>query len=719
MTATPLSSLDVAFLCLGSETAPMHLGAVLTFAPAEPADPDRLVALLTRRAARIPELRRKTRSTLFPPGAATWVDDPDFSAAHHVHHHQLSTLYEPDPLPEFASWWIAEPLDPDRPLWSLTVATGLPGNGFAVLLKLHHALTDGAGAYAIGVGLLDETRSAARRRAPRSPQGDRHKGAESGRNHPISRPSPSFDMLHETSGSGDGHAASQPSPALDVLRGASEPDMSRHILSPPPGARRDASEPGDDHPTAQQCPAHSALRTSPEPSDNRPLPHPNPPLDARRDTTEPETDHPAPATPLDIPEPRKNRLPRAHPQHGALSSTPEPGTGRSTPRPRPPLDALHNTPEPTESPATHPHPPHDTHHGIPESTASPATPRPPHDARDTTAEPTSNHLTPNPPHDARHDIPEPATSHRPEPRSRSSHDTHHHTPEPVTNHPTPHQPPRPDTHRDTPKPAQPLPRPPRPRSPLDTLRQTLETATIASSVVRAARPPQSPVIAPATAGRRLGFAQLPLTDLRRIRRAHGGTTHDVVLAILSGALRTWLLNRGVRADDRTLRALVPVSVRGRAAEQTGGNKLSGYLCELPVGLDDPVRRLHRIRTAMARNKAAGPHRGAGAFPLLAERMPTLLHRLGTRTAGMAAPLLFDLVITSVPVPAPRLTLDGAPLAHVHPFVPLAPRQAVGIAVAPYRDTVHIGLQANADAVPDLGALRDAVAKSAAELVHTG
>nr|WP_325050241.1 WS/DGAT domain-containing protein [Amycolatopsis panacis] len=535
-------------------------------------------------------------------------------------------------------------------------------------------------------------------------------------------------MLHETSGSGDDHAASHPSLTLGVVRGASEPNVSHHIPSPPPGALRDASEPGDDHPAAQQRPPLNALRTAPEPSGNPPVPHPNRPLD----TAEPDTDHPAPGTPLDIPEPRKNHLPTPHPPHGALSSTPEPDTGRSTPRPRPPLDAHHGTPEPTESAAAHPHPPHDARHDIPEPTASPATPRPrpPHDAHHTTPEPTSNHLTPHPPHDAGHATSEPATSHRPTPRSHPSQDTHHHTREPVSNHPTPHPPhatnhpaphqsPSHDHRRDTPKPTQPIPRPPRPRSPLDTLRQTLETATIASSVVRAARPPQSPVIAPATAGRRLGFAQLPLTDLRRIRRAHGGTTHDVVLAILSGALRTWLLNRGVRADDRTLRALVPVSVRGRAAEQTGGNKLSGYLCELPVGLDDPVRRLHRIRTAMARNKAAGPHRGAGAFPLLAERVPTLLHRLGTRTAGMAAPLLFDLVITSVPVPAPRLTLDGAPLVHVHPFVPLAPRQAVGIAVAPYRDTVHIGLQANADAVPDLGALRDAVAKSAAELVHTG
>ncbi|HWD06389.1 MAG TPA: wax ester/triacylglycerol synthase family O-acyltransferase [Amycolatopsis sp.] len=428
MTRTPLSSLDVAFLCLERETSPMHMGAVLSFTSDEPADAGEIMKTLARRAARIPQLRRKMRTELFPPGAATWLDDPDFVAEHHIHHHELTTPFDPDPLPDFAAQWIQRPLDTRRPLWDLTVVTGLPQGGFAVLLKLHHALTDGEGAYAVAAGLLDDRPTPARR---------------------FGRPSV-----------------------------------------------------------------------------------------------------------------------------------------------------------------------------------------------------------------------------------------------------------------------------PRPRSPLDSVKDVLAQAGIATSVVRAARPPLSPVSAPATAERRLGFVRLSAGDVRRIRRGHGGTSNDVVLAVLTGALRDWLVNRGTRADGRTLRALVPVSVRARAGEDGGGNKLSGYLCDLPIGVDDPVERLNVVRRAMIRNKAAGPARGAGAFPLLAERVPTVLHRLGTRTAGRAAPLLFDLVVTTVPVPPTRLTLAGAPLTQVYPFVPLAPHHAVGIAVATYRDGVHIGLQANAKAVPDLDGLRDAVVKSAATLLNT-
>jgi diacylglycerol O-acyltransferase len=435
MAGSPLSALDVAFLCLESEKSPMHMGAVITFTARRPVDPSALTAILAERAAQLPKLRQRARSELFPPGAASWAEDPDFVAADHIHHEALSSLYDPDPLAAYASRWIAQPLDTGRPLWDLTLVTGLPDGKFALLVKLHHALTDGAGAYAVAAGLLDGVKLPERTTAP-------------SRRIPAQRST------------------------LDTMKGA--------------------------------------------------------------------------------------------------------------------LGTVWD--------------------------------------------------------------------------------------------------------------------------------QANEAAGIASSVVRATRPTLSPVSAPASAERRLGFVRLPLPELRRVRQAHGGTTNDVVLAVLSGALREWLVNRGHRADGRTLRALIPVSVRGRSGDQLGGNKLSGYLCDLPVGEDDPVERLRVVRRAMTRNKAAGPSRGAGALPLLADRVPSLLHRLGTRTAGQAAPLLFDLVITTVPLPPARLSIDGAELSEVYPFVPLAPRHAVGIAVATYRDSVHIGLQVNGEAVPDIGSLRDAVLKSTARLL---
>jgi diacylglycerol O-acyltransferase len=211
----------------------------------------------------------------------------------------------------------------------------------------------------------------------------------------------------------------------------------------------------------------------------------------------------------------------------------------------------------------------------------------------------------------------------------------------------------------------------------------------------------------------VAFVRLDLADVRQIRRQHGGTTNDVALAVLAGGLREWLRSRDVPVDGRTPRALIPVNTRARGG--AGGNQLSGFLCDLPVGLADPLERLRAVRAAMDANKAAGPTRGAGTLPILANLLPSAVHRLCTGAAGVAAPLLFDTVVTNVPLPPVPLTIDGAPLAEIYPFAPLAPGHALGVAISPYRDAVHIGLQTDRDAVPDIDVLANAISKSCGAL----
>jgi len=241
---------------------------------------------------------------------------------------------------------------------------------------------------------------------------------------------------------------------------------------------------------------------------------------------------------------------------------------------------------------------------------------------------------------------------------------------------------------------------------------------IAASMVRSAAPPpaRSPWVASDSPERGLVMLRLDLSDVRRIRRRLGGTAHDVLLAVLTGALRRWLTGRGAAVDDLGLRALIPVSrrQRGRAAP-SGGNALSGYLCTLPVGEPDPLARLNAIRAEMDRNKAAGPGRGPGALPVLADRLPPAVHRLAGPFAGLGASLLFDTVVTNVPVPSLPLRLAGADLREVYPIVPLAHGQALGVAVSTYRGTVHLTLHADRQALPDLGELAESVPAALAAL----
>ncbi|KPI18481.1 acyltransferase, WS/DGAT/MGAT [Actinobacteria bacterium OK074] len=208
--------------------------------------------------------------------------------------------------------------------------------------------------------------------------------------------------------------------------------------------------------------------------------------------------------------------------------------------------------------------------------------------------------------------------------------------------------------------------------------------------------------------RRTAGVRLDLDDVHRVRKVAGGTVNDVLIAVVAGALRRWLDERGDGSEGVAPRALIPVSKRRPRTATPQGNRLSGYLIRLPVDDPDPVRRLRAVRTAMDRNKDAGPGRGAGAVALLADHVPALGHRLGGPLVGQAARLWFDILVTSVPLPSLGLKLGGHPLTEVYPLAPLAPGQSLAVAVSTYRGQVHFGLVADAAAVPDLDRLAHAV-----------
>ncbi|MGI5358666.1 wax ester/triacylglycerol synthase domain-containing protein [Streptomyces sp. CA-252508] len=242
---------------------------------------------------------------------------------------------------------------------------------------------------------------------------------------------------------------------------------------------------------------------------------------------------------------------------------------------------------------------------------------------------------------------------------------------------------------------------------------------VGASVVRASRldPRGAPSLTAGSSGtRRLATVDLDLEEVRRVRRVTGGTANDVLLAVVAGGLRQWMLDRGepLPADDP--RALVPVSRRRPGGAPGPGNTFSAYLLDLPLSDPDPLGRLGAVRRRMDRNKAAGPGRGAGAVALLADQLPPLAHRFGAPLAQGAARMLFDVLVTNVPLPRSRLSLGGSPLRALHPMAPLARGQALAVAMSPYDGRVHVGLVADGKAVPDADRLAAAMAGELADLV---
>jgi len=235
-----------------------------------------------------------------------------------------------------------------------------------------------------------------------------------------------------------------------------------------------------------------------------------------------------------------------------------------------------------------------------------------------------------------------------------------------------------------------------------------------------ARPaPASPLNAVIGEQRRFGMAATDLDDYKRVRKSHGGTVNDVVLATVSGAVRNWLLTRGEAVTaTTTVRAMVPVSVRADQHKGELGNRVSSYFVDLPVGEGSAVMRLHQVGFAMRAHKESGSAVGADALVQLSGFAPPTIHSLGARVASGFTRRLFNLVVTNVPGPQFPLYAAGARMLSVYPVVPLAKGQAVSIGLTSYDGGVYYGLNADRDAMPDIDVLASCLEDSLAELVGT-
>ena len=111
--------------------------------------------------------------------------------------------------------------------------------------------------------------------------------------------------------------------------------------------------------------------------------------------------------------------------------------------------------------------------------------------------------------------------------------------------------------------------------------------------------PDVPLNVPIGPHRRVRWLQSRLADFKEIKNALGGTVNDAVLAVVAGALRRWLHDRGVRTEGTELRALVPVSIRAEDERGSLGNRIAAMRGPLPVYVEDPVERLRVVQQGWA------------------------------------------------------------------------------------------------------------------------
>ncbi len=208
-----------------------------------------------------------------------------------------------------------------------------------------------------------------------------------------------------------------------------------------------------------------------------------------------------------------------------------------------------------------------------------------------------------------------------------------------------------------------------------------------------------------------------LEDFKQIKNTLGGTVNDVTLAVVSGALRRWLTDRGVQTEGLELRALVPVSVRAPNEHGELGNKLTAMRGPLPVGVVDPRDRLQTISAAMNALKASKQPFGAEALWAINDWFrdfaPPFL--IGVTAKLNFSTRLFNLLLTNFPGPQIPFYVLGRELTGVYPVGFLADRHALAIAIFSYNGAVHFGLLVDRAAIPDAELLIAYIDESIEEL----
>ncbi len=247
-------------------------------------------------------------------------------------------------------------------------------------------------------------------------------------------------------------------------------------------------------------------------------------------------------------------------------------------------------------------------------------------------------------------------------------------------------------------------------------------AVVARTVARGTAP-SSPLNTTVSRNRRFSVSSGSLEVFRQLRARYDCDVNDVVLAVVAGALRNWLLSRGEPVTSTTkVRAMAPMSVYPDAELHSGGpgqaiSEVSPFLVDLPVGEPNPVVRLSQISHATESHSTAASLVDARTIVTLTGFGPPTLHAMGIRVATTFSARQFNLLITNVPGAQKQMYIAGTKLLESYAVPPLLHNQVLAIGVTSYNGSLYFGINADRDAMSDVDMLPSLLREALDELVE--
>ena len=220
--------------------------------------------------------------------------------------------------------------------------------------------------------------------------------------------------------------------------------------------------------------------------------------------------------------------------------------------------------------------------------------------------------------------------------------------------------------------------------------------------------------------RQSSFASVGLDDVRMVKDALGVKVNDVVLALVSGALRAHMARHGDGPAQGSLAAQVPVSTR-LADDTDQTNKVATMSATLATDIDDPLERMKAIHASTQSAKELTQAIRARKIQSVGEVAPPLLINLASRAAWATnitdrVPRVANVVVSNVPGPPFPIYACGAKVSGIYAASVLLAFAGLNITLFSYMDRVDFGLTSDPDLLENPWEIADAIKDALAELM---
>jgi len=213
----------------------------------------------------------------------------------------------------------------------------------------------------------------------------------------------------------------------------------------------------------------------------------------------------------------------------------------------------------------------------------------------------------------------------------------------------------------------------------------------------------------------IAWGAIPMDEIKGIRTSLGGTVNDVIVSIVTSAVRRYSELHGVNVRGRHLRLIVPVNVRGDGDIRDLGNRLTFLPVNVPLDVRNPRVLLSRVSERISFLRSVGVPELVGLLGTLVSKVPLPLQAALVPWLTQLPLSLCNMICTNVPGPQLPLYLLGHKLLRCYPYVPIGGELGVNVAILSYDGTAYFGFGGDVHAVPDIDRFEELLRDSFKEL----